>query len=105
MEGWLYLIFGASIAGILIYRANYSPEAKQAALTRAEAQKLIICQFCHEAGGVTVREVTQKQGISGGKATGALLTGGLSLVAVGLSKKGQVNELICSRCGMKWHAV
>lgn len=104
MEGWIYLIFGAAIAGVVIYRNNYSPEAKTAQVSRAEAQKLIICQHCQQAGGVTVRNVQQKQGISGGKATSAVLTGGLSLVAVGLSKKGMVNELTCSKCKMTWHA-
>jgi hypothetical protein len=105
MEGWLYLLFGFAIAGLIFYRANFSPEAKAQALTRAEAQKLIICQYCQQAGGVTVRNIQQKQGVSGGKATSALLTGGVSLFAVGLSKKGMVNELTCSKCSMKWHAV
>lgn len=104
MEGVIYVLIGFGIAGFIIYKTTFSPEARQQAMSRAEAQKLIICSYCHQAGGVTVRNIQQKQGVSGGKATSALLTGGASLLAVGLSKKGMVNELTCSRCQMKWHA-
>lgn len=104
MEGVIYLLLGVGIAGFFIYKTQFSPEAKQEAMTRAEAQKLIICNYCQQSGGVTVRNIQQKQGVSGGKATSALLTGGVSLFAVGLSKKGMVNELTCSNCRMTWHA-
>lgn len=68
------------------------------------AQARIVCQFCSEAGHVTTRMVQRKKGISGGKATGALLTGGVSLVAVGLSRKGWVTILTCGNCRMTWEA-
>lgn len=105
MEAWLYIIFGVVIAGMMIYRSNMSPEAQVKAEDRRKAQARIICQHCQKTGSVTVRHVQQKQGVSGGKATSAILTGGVSLFAVGLSKKGWVNELTCSSCGMTWHAI
>ena len=38
-----------------------------------------------------------KIGVSGGKATGAVLTGELSLLATGLSRKHKVTELTCKK--------
>jgi hypothetical protein len=43
-----------------------------------------------------------KAGISGGKATGAILTGGLSLLATGLSRKHAATEANCGNCGSRW---
>lgn len=58
----------------------------------------IVCPFCQTAGHVVSRTAKVKRGISGGKATGALLTGGLSLLATGLSRKQTVTEAICKNC-------
>jgi hypothetical protein len=44
-----------------------------------------------------------KKGISGGKATGALLTGGVSILASGLSRKEKVTEARCANCRQTWH--
>lgn len=43
-----------------------------------------------------------KAGVSGGKATAALLTGGFSLLAMGLSRKQRVTEAWCSNCQSTW---
>jgi hypothetical protein len=51
---------------------------------------------------VTKKAVKVKRGISGGKATGAILTGGLSLFATGLSRKDSAIEMHCSTCNMTW---
>jgi hypothetical protein len=63
----------------------------------------IVCPHCQTKGQVSTRQVKQKVGVSGAKATGALLTGGLSLLATGLSRKQQVTEARCSKCGSVWH--
>lgn len=104
METIVYLLFGAGIGVFLFYKANFSPEAKFRQEAQRQAQQKIVCPHCNTTGSVTVRRLQQKQGVSGGKATSALLTGGVSLVAVGLSKKGWVNQLTCSSCSMVWHA-
>lgn len=62
----------------------------------------LVCPHCKERGRVVHRVIEVKRGISGGKATGAVLTGGLSLLATGLSKKGKVNEFKCKNCGITW---
>lgn len=70
--------------------------------SRASNSKMI-CPHCQTKGSVKTRKVKRKKGISGGKATGALLTGGLSLLATGLSKKEKVTEARCTACGAIWH--
>lgn len=62
----------------------------------------VICPHCQTAGHVRIRELTVKDGISGGKATGALLTGGLSVLATGLSQKQTVARAHCGWCGVTW---
>jgi DNA-directed RNA polymerase subunit RPC12/RpoP len=61
------------------------------------------CPHCESTGTVKTKQVKMKQGISGGKATGAVMTAGLSLFATGLSRKQQVTEMACTKCGTVWH--
>lgn len=63
----------------------------------------IECPYCHRHG--VRRQVARgraRGGISGGKATMALLTGGVSLLATGLTSHHGVTRLHCEHCGMKW---
>lgn len=62
-----------------------------------------ICPHCKEAGFVFVKNSTKKMGVSGSKATAAILTSGLSLLAVGLSRKEDVTEAHCYNCNSDWH--
>jgi len=66
-------------------------------------QQKIICPHCQEAGHVTTRSVKRKKGISGGKAAAAVITGGLSVLATGLSQKENETEATCSNCGSVWY--
>lgn len=63
----------------------------------------MVCPHCQTRGTVRTKQVKVKQGISGGKATGAVLTGGLSMLATGLSRKQLVTEAKCLQCGAVWH--
>ncbi len=63
----------------------------------------VVCPHCQTRGGVRMRPVKAKQGISGAKATGAVLTGGLSVLATGLSRKGMVTQAHCDSCQTTWH--
>ena len=63
----------------------------------------MICPHCQIRGSVSTRKTTRKKGISGGKATGALLTGGVSLLATGLSRKEKETEAHCASCHQTWH--
>jgi hypothetical protein len=62
----------------------------------------IVCPHCTSRGTVTTKAAVRKRGISGGKATGALFTGGLSMVATGLSRKQHMTQMRCSNCGTAW---
>jgi DNA-directed RNA polymerase subunit M/transcription elongation factor TFIIS len=60
------------------------------------------CPHCHQKGQVRTQSITQEKGVSGGKATAALLTGGLSLLAVGLSRKEGATQARCMNCNNTW---
>jgi len=62
----------------------------------------MLCPHCATKGGVRTKPVTLKKGISGGKATAAIFTGGLSLFATGLSRKEENTQAHCSKCGNTW---
>jgi hypothetical protein len=68
----------------------------------AEGDAKIVCQQCQTAGYVTTKRVMAKKGLSGGKAAGAVLTGGLSILATGLSRKETVTQATCSNCRSTW---
>lgn len=62
----------------------------------------MVCPHCQSKGRVSTEQVTIKAGISGGKATGAILTGGISLLATGLSRKKVATQASCLNCSMTW---
>jgi len=62
----------------------------------------MVCPHCQTKGSVSTVQFKAKGGVSGGKATGALLTGGLSLFATGLSRKVMVTQASCGTCQMTW---
>ena len=74
--------------------------ARQLEKKNADAQ--IVCPQCQTKGSVSTTRVKLKKGISGGKATGAILTGGVSLVATGLSRKESGTRAQCSNCNSTW---
>ena len=62
----------------------------------------MVCPHCQVRGQIQTKQVTVKHGISGGKATAALLTGGFSLFATGLSRKGTATQATCNNCRVTW---
>jgi hypothetical protein len=63
---------------------------------------LMICPHCTGKGQIRTKLVTNKRGISGGKATAAILTGGVSLLATGLSRKEKATQARCGACRNVW---
>ena len=57
---------------------------------------------CQTSGQVRTKDIKQKKGISGGKATAALLTGGVSMLATGLSRKEGCTQAHCVNCDSTW---
>ena len=71
-------------------------------LDHGDLRPQLICPHCQERGSVRCKAVKNKKGISGGKATGALMTGGVSMLATGLSRKEAATEAFCSNCKSTW---
>jgi hypothetical protein len=69
----------------------------------ASGMRAMTCPHCQTKGTVTTTLVRRKKGVSGAKATGAVLTGGLSILGTGLSRKELETEAHCSACGATWH--
>jgi len=91
---------------------SMTPEQREAARIQATQQRNLtlygplnqsmICPHCQTQGTVHTKPVRQKKGISGGKTTAALLTGGLSLLATGLSRKETLTRAYCDSCNNIW---
>ena len=79
-----------------------SPPSSRTVSIGTSGSAQLICPHCQTKGSVTTRKVTKKTGISGAKATGAILTGGLSILATGLSRKEDLTESHCSHCNSTW---
>lgn len=62
----------------------------------------LICPHCQTKGQVHTKRVKRKKGISGGKVVGGLLTGGISLLGTGLSRKQRATQAHCDNCGSTW---
>lgn len=73
-------------------------------LTRQHGQinPKMICPHCQYTNCVRLQTVKRKKGISGSKATAAILTGGVSLLATGLARKEQMTEAYCGNCNNNW---
>jgi hypothetical protein len=100
------------LIGEIRKRARMSPEEKAAYLaTLQEGQRAMqlgpknsamICPHCQTKGSVRTKQVDRKKGVSGGKATAALLTGGVSVLATGLSRKETWTHAKCEQCNCEW---
>lgn len=109
--GWIVLI--AVVMAIAIWlQAKWEADEKERfgdAITPSEIarygapQPAFVCPHCQEKGKVLTKPIKKKAGISGAKATGAILTGGVSLLATGLSRKEAVTEAHCVNCNSTWH--
>jgi uncharacterized protein YbaR (Trm112 family) len=91
----------ALIVGKLVLTPRQQTEAIWGPIVGTPNPELV-CPHCHTRGEISVRSMTYKNGLSGAKATSALLTGGLSLPVTGLSRKVQGTELTCHHCKLTW---
>lgn len=82
---------------------RHGPMKRASATTPpATSRPAIVCPHCQVKGQVATSQVKQKKGISGAKATGAVLSGGLSILGTGLSRKEKVTQMHCRNCGTTW---
>ena len=52
--------------------------------------------------GALVLKFLVDEGISGGKAAAAILTAGISILFVGLSRREELTEARCEHCEARW---
>jgi DNA-directed RNA polymerase subunit RPC12/RpoP len=100
------VIFIVFVVVVLAFTLYYiiSPNGLKADIKRKIKQdRKIRCPQCRKRKHVTTAQVMKKKGVSGGKATGAILTGGLSLFLTGLSREEEMTRAECSNCGSVWH--
>ena len=69
---------------------------------KLRAKPEMVCPHCNTKGTVQTYQAQQKQGISGGKATAAVMTAGVSMLGTGLSRKQSVTQANCTKCGTRW---
>lgn len=100
--GFALFVFVTIIIAYTIYFMNSSPE-EQANILYGQKNSQMICPHCNKVGHIHTKNVEQKKGISGGKATGAILTGGISLLATGLSRKENHTQAHCTNCNNTWY--
>jgi len=82
-------------------RSEMSP-AKRSQLAYGSINSQIVCAHCQTKGKVRTKIIEKDAGISGKKATAAALTGGISLLATGLSRNEKVTQAHCDNCGSTW---
>lgn len=70
---------------------------------RPRTNAAMVCPHFQSKGTVTTERVKMKKGVSGTKATAAVLTGGVSILATGLSRKEELTKAHCTSCGNTWH--
>jgi hypothetical protein len=82
-------------------RSKMNP-AERGQLAYGYINSLIVCVHCQTKGKVRTKIIEKDAGISGKKATVAALTGGISLLATGLSRNEKVTQAHCDNCGSTW---
>lgn len=99
--GWLVLFLLVMFIVMVVAISKQTPE-QQAQILHGNLNPAMVCPHCHVQGKIRTKSITQKKGVSGGKATAAVLTGGVSLLATGLSRKENATEAHCSNCNNTW---
>lgn len=94
------ILMGAEFAGINV-DLGHPPASRRKA--RPRLNPAMICPHCQSKGTVSTERVKMKKGISGSKATAAVFTGGISMIATGLSRKEELTKAHCSGCGSTWY--
>ena len=87
------------------YCAKHGPKTGRAKPGRSPDKSgaaQMVCPHCQVRGQVHTKRVKIKRGISGGKATGAVLTAGFSILATGLSRKEAATQATCNNCRVTW---
>jgi hypothetical protein len=88
--------------GVFLNGTSWGAPTSQPQAPASKLNPVMVCPHCQNKGVLT-EKVMRKKGVSGAKATAGLLTGGISLLAVGLSREEQETRCECPKCHMIWH--
>ena len=104
MGTYCFLCFVAAVIGsVLAHVMENRARAKMSPSERTEADfgplnPKLVCPHCQTTGQVRTKPIEQKKGVSGGKATAAVPTAGVSMLATGLSRKETNTQAHCMNC-------
>lgn len=96
------LLIAVGIVGLIAFLPRLATAQDVRGLGDPEDDEKLVCPHCQKRGYVVSRRVQVKRGISGAKATGAVLTAGISLLGTGLARKEWTTRMRCSNCGTTW---
>jgi hypothetical protein len=100
------VVIGFWISGIDSKKLSYLNPEERKEYDRSKllgpVRPQIVCAHCQVRGGVRTKGIQKDCGISGKKATVAALTGGISILATGLSKEENLTQAHCDNCGSTW---
>lgn len=101
-----FLIIGGTVLalGLIFYCINFTESGKESWKDELHGpiNPHVVCGQCNTTGMCRVKLIDKKVGVSGGKATAAILTGGVSLLATGLARKEKVSQVTCGHCNSSW---
>jgi hypothetical protein len=101
----IVIAVGFAIRRDTVRRTAMSPEDRLNAINERDhgaVNAFMVCQHCHSRGQIRTRPVVLKKGVSGAKATAAVLTAGFSILATGLSRKENATSAWCGTCRNSW---
>ena len=84
------------------YSQNITSYFNPTILKWGDLNEQMICPHCQNKGGIRIKSVKRKKGVSGGKATAAILTLGITMLATGLSRKEGLTQAHCTKCNSTW---
>lgn len=83
--------------------ANQLIQEVAATQNYGQINEAMLCPHCQTRGKIRTKLAKSDKGVSGGKATAAVLTGGLSILATGLSRTERVTQAHCDNCNNTWY--
>jgi hypothetical protein len=96
------VIVAAAVVGLGYLIRLGDKSLKSMPLDWGPFNRAMICPHCQTKGQVRTKTVVRKKGVSGSKATAALLTGGFSLLFIGLSQEEELTQAHCCDCKNTW---
>ena len=106
--GFLAAVFVITAIVQGVRRAKMSPEQRRLqhhdSTAKATVSAAMICPHCQTKGMVRTEAITENAGILQARLIGARITGGLSMLVTGPSRKEHQTQARCGKCQATWRA-